>query len=152
MDFLSSSCYFLFVCFLFHYVSAKFHLWPSSGDLARPRIGIMSLVTVSKWFLLKTITNCTFLYFRLCALSLAQCLIFSYSLSCSSVHLIKIYIHLLCDDYVLIQMKLIVTELCWWWGNSFNYIQLSLQPEQICLCKVPKTIPSTELNRFYCEF
>ena len=25
---------FLFVCcFFFHYVSAKFHLWPSSGDL-----------------------------------------------------------------------------------------------------------------------
>ena len=34
-------------CFFFHYVSAKFHLWPSSGDLPRPRIGIMSLVTVS---------------------------------------------------------------------------------------------------------
>ena len=31
----------------FHYVSAKFHLWPSSGDLPRPRIGILSLVTVS---------------------------------------------------------------------------------------------------------
>ena len=27
--------------------SAKFHLWPSSGDLPRPRIGMMSLVTVS---------------------------------------------------------------------------------------------------------
>ena len=24
-------------CFFFHYVSAKFHLWPSSGDLPRPR-------------------------------------------------------------------------------------------------------------------
>ena len=34
-------------CFFFHYVSAKFHLWPSSGDLPRPRIGMMSLVTVS---------------------------------------------------------------------------------------------------------
>ena len=34
-------------CFFFHYVSAKFHLWPSSGDLSRPRIGMMSLVTVS---------------------------------------------------------------------------------------------------------
>ena len=34
-------------CFFFHYVSAKFHLWPSSGDLPRPRIGIQSLVTVS---------------------------------------------------------------------------------------------------------
>ena len=29
-------------CFFFHYVSAKFHLWPS-----RPRIGMLSLVTVS---------------------------------------------------------------------------------------------------------
>ena len=26
---------------------AKFHLWPSSGDLPRPRIGMLSLVTVS---------------------------------------------------------------------------------------------------------
>ena len=34
-------------CGLFHYVSAKFHLWPSSGDLPRPRIGMLSLVTVS---------------------------------------------------------------------------------------------------------
>ena len=34
-------------CFFFHYVSAKFHLWPSSGDLPRPRIGMISLVTVS---------------------------------------------------------------------------------------------------------
>ena len=34
-------------CFFFHYVSAKFHLWPSSGDLPRPRIGMMRLVTVS---------------------------------------------------------------------------------------------------------
>ena len=33
--------------FFFHYVSAKFHLWPSSGDLPRPRIGMLSLVTVS---------------------------------------------------------------------------------------------------------
>ena len=33
-------------CFFFHYVSAKFHLWPSSGDLPRPRIGMLSLVTV----------------------------------------------------------------------------------------------------------
>ena len=31
----------------FHYVSAKFHLWPSSGDLPRPRIGMLRLVTVS---------------------------------------------------------------------------------------------------------
>ena len=31
-------------CFFFHYVSVKFHLWPSSGDLPRPRIGILSLV------------------------------------------------------------------------------------------------------------
>ena len=23
---------FFFLCFFFHYVSAKFHLWPSSGD------------------------------------------------------------------------------------------------------------------------
>ena len=34
-------------CFFFHYVSAKFHLWPSSGDFPRPRIGMLSLVTVS---------------------------------------------------------------------------------------------------------
>ena len=34
-------------CFFFHYVSAKFHIWPSSGDfLPRPQIGMMSLVTV----------------------------------------------------------------------------------------------------------
>ena len=37
---------FLF-CFFFHYVSAKFHRWPSSCDLPRPRIGMLSLVTVS---------------------------------------------------------------------------------------------------------
>ena len=36
-----------FGCFFFHYVSAKFHHWPSSGDLQRPRIGMLSLVTVS---------------------------------------------------------------------------------------------------------
>ena len=37
-----------FLCrFFFHYVSAKFHLWPSLGDLPRPRIGMLSLVTVS---------------------------------------------------------------------------------------------------------
>ena len=34
-------------CFFFHYISAKFHLWPSSGDLPQPRIGMLSLVTVS---------------------------------------------------------------------------------------------------------
>ena len=34
-------------CFFFHYVSAKFHFWPSSGDLPWPRIGMLSLVTVS---------------------------------------------------------------------------------------------------------
>ena len=34
-------------CFFFHYVSAKFHLWPSSGDLPRLPIGMLSLVTVS---------------------------------------------------------------------------------------------------------
>ena len=45
-DFLSSSWQFL-CCLFFHYVSAKFHLWPSSGDLPRPRIGMLSLVTVS---------------------------------------------------------------------------------------------------------
>ena len=38
---------FFLCCFFFHYVSAKFHIWPSSGDLLRPRIGILSLVTVS---------------------------------------------------------------------------------------------------------
>ena len=37
----------VFLCFFFHYVSAKFHLWPSSGDLPRPQIGMLSLVTVS---------------------------------------------------------------------------------------------------------
>ena len=37
-------------CFFFHYVSAKFYLWPSSGDLPRPRIGMLSLVTVSPVF------------------------------------------------------------------------------------------------------
>ena len=37
----------VFCCFFFHYVSAKFHLWPSSGDLQRPRIGMLTLVTVS---------------------------------------------------------------------------------------------------------
>ena len=39
-------CLFL-CCFFFQYVSAKFHLWPSSGDLPRPQIGMLSLVTVS---------------------------------------------------------------------------------------------------------
>ena len=38
---------FFLCCFFFHSVSAKFHLWPSSGDLLRPRIGMLSLVTVS---------------------------------------------------------------------------------------------------------
>ena len=38
---------FFLCCFFFHYVSAKFHLWPSSGDLPRPQIGMLSLVTVS---------------------------------------------------------------------------------------------------------
>ena len=37
----------VFFCFFFHYVSAKFHLCPSSGDLPRPQIGMLSLVTVS---------------------------------------------------------------------------------------------------------
>ena len=37
----------VFFFFFFHYASAKFHLWPSSGDLPRPRIGMLSLVTVS---------------------------------------------------------------------------------------------------------
>ena len=41
------------VVFFFHYVSAKFHFWPSSGDLSRPRIGMLSLVTVSP-----VITDC----------------------------------------------------------------------------------------------
>ena len=39
--------FFFLCCFFFHYVSAKFHLWPSSGDLPRPWIGMLSLVTVS---------------------------------------------------------------------------------------------------------
>ena len=34
-------------CFFFHYLSVKFNLWPSSGDLPRPWIGMLSLVTVS---------------------------------------------------------------------------------------------------------
>ena len=38
--------FFFFFCF-FHYVSAKFHLWPSSGEISRPRIGMLSNVTVS---------------------------------------------------------------------------------------------------------
>ena len=38
---------FFLCCFFFHYVSAKFHLRPSSGDLPRPRIGMLILVTVS---------------------------------------------------------------------------------------------------------
>ena len=53
-NFLSSSWLFFFLffflcvyCFFFHYVSAKFHLWPSSGDLPRPWIGMMSLGTIS---------------------------------------------------------------------------------------------------------
>ena len=37
----------LVVFVLFHYVSPKFHLWPSSGDLPRHRIGMLSLVTVT---------------------------------------------------------------------------------------------------------
>ena len=36
--------FFFFFCV--HNVSAKFHLWPSSGDLPWPRIGMLSLVTV----------------------------------------------------------------------------------------------------------
>ena len=40
---------FFLCCFFFHYVSAKFHLWPSSGDLPRPRIGMLSLVTCNYW-------------------------------------------------------------------------------------------------------
>ena len=39
--------FFCVCCFFFHYVSAKFHICPSSGDLQRPRIGMLSLVTVS---------------------------------------------------------------------------------------------------------
>ena len=41
---------FFVCCFFFHYVSVKFHLWPSSGDLLRPRAGMLSLVTVSPVF------------------------------------------------------------------------------------------------------
>ena len=37
-------CFFFFCVFV---VSAKFHLRPSSGDLLRPRIGMLNLVTVS---------------------------------------------------------------------------------------------------------
>ena len=39
--------FFFVCCFFFYSVSAKFHLWSSSGDLPRPRIGMLSLVTVS---------------------------------------------------------------------------------------------------------
>ena len=39
--------FFFLCCFFFHYVSAKFHHWPSLGDLLRPRIGMLSLITVS---------------------------------------------------------------------------------------------------------
>ena len=39
---------------IFHYVSAKFHLWPSSGDLPRPRIILRLRSLVSKWFQLMT--------------------------------------------------------------------------------------------------
>ena len=39
--------FFFLYCFFFLYVSVKIHLWPSSGDLPRPRIGMLSLVTVS---------------------------------------------------------------------------------------------------------
>ena len=35
------------LCCFFHDVSAKFYLWPSSGDLPRPRTGMLSLITVS---------------------------------------------------------------------------------------------------------
>ena len=38
---------FFLCCFFLHYASAKLHLWPSSGDLPRPRIVMLSLVTVS---------------------------------------------------------------------------------------------------------
>ena len=38
---------FFLCCFFFHYISAEFHFWPSSSDLPRPRIGMLSLVTVS---------------------------------------------------------------------------------------------------------
>ena len=38
---------FFLCCFFFHYVSAKFHLWPSSGDLPWPQIRMLSLVTIS---------------------------------------------------------------------------------------------------------
>ena len=34
-------------CFFFYYVSVKFHLWLSSGDLPRPQIGMLSVVTIS---------------------------------------------------------------------------------------------------------
>ena len=51
----SFSMLFIFLAFLlfflcthiFFKISAKFHLWPSSGDLPRPRIGMLSLLTVS---------------------------------------------------------------------------------------------------------
>ena len=41
--------YFFFVfCFFISLRFAKFHLWPSSCDLPRPRIGMLSVVTVSQ--------------------------------------------------------------------------------------------------------
>ena len=38
-------------CFFFHNVSAKYHLWPSSGDLPRPRIGILGIPLQDSSFL-----------------------------------------------------------------------------------------------------
>ena len=48
----------VFVLFLLHYISAKFHLWPSSGDQLRPRRGMLSLVTESPVITAFHITPC----------------------------------------------------------------------------------------------
>ena len=48
INFIADFCpHFGSFCCLSHNVSAKFHLWPSSGNKPRPRIGMLSLVTVS---------------------------------------------------------------------------------------------------------
>ena len=45
------------LCFFFDYVSVKFHVCPS-GNLPRPRIGMLSLVTVSPVITGDTVTSC----------------------------------------------------------------------------------------------
>ena len=47
-------------CYFSHYVSAKFHLWPSSSAEPRPRVGMLSLVTVSP--VITAFHSCCLLY------------------------------------------------------------------------------------------